>query len=178
VYAAVASKFNKQVQTDKMSSNSRYSFFSFHLRSVLLAGFAFGMIHGAQILFVSFIRDHSLSMKPSALVTVIAFETIQSLVFIIIGVVLAYITSRILQRVLRKAPASRRKVIAVLIGAFLGVLFLPLCAGVSYFSFHEPDSPSYLIRCAEFALPMVAAGVVGSYSFWHFVFHLQPSHQF
>jgi hypothetical protein len=176
VYSAMASKFNKQMQTNKRNSSSWYSFFSYHLRSVLLAGFAFGMTHGAQILFLSFIRDHSLSVKPSALVTVIAFETIQTLVFITIGVVLAYIASCILQRVLSKAPASRRKVIAVLIGAFLGVLFLPLCAAVSYFIFHEPDSPSYLIRCAEFALPMVAAGVVGSYSFWHFVFHLQPSH--
>lgn len=159
-----------KMQPDKMSSNSRHPFFSYHLRAVLIAAMAFGLTHGVQIFILDFVRHPPFDLKPSALIILLLFETIQSLVFITIGVVVAYIPSRILEHVLRDAMAARRPAISVVTGVFLGILFLPLCAGFSYLVAHEIDSPSYLTRCAEYALPMVMAGVFGSYVFWRISF--------
>ena len=97
-----------RMQNGRVSPNSGRPFFYYHLRSVLLAALAFGLTHGGQMLVVGFIRNDSLSLKLSALITVLVFETIQSLVFILIGLVVAYAPSRVLEIVLRKSPASKR----------------------------------------------------------------------
>lgn len=159
-----------RIQTGKMISNSEDSFVSYYVGAVLLAAIVFGVTHGVQILIVGMIKNHSLSFNPSGLIVLSLFEAIQSFVFFVIGVVAAYIPCRALEYVLRNTPTSKRFVISITVGVSLGILFLPLCAGVSYFKFHEADSPSYLARCAEFALPMIIAGMFGSYAFWRFGF--------
>jgi hypothetical protein len=53
-------------------------------------------------------------------------------------------------------------------GVLAGILFLPFCAAVSFFITYEPGAPRYLVRCAEFALPMTVAGAVGGYVFLYY----------
>lgn len=151
-----------------MSPNSEHPFFYYHLRAVLLTALAFGLTHGGQMLVVGFIRDNSLSIKLSALFTTLVFETIQSLVFVVVGLVVSYIPSRILSIALRKSSASKRPLISIATGTLLGILFLPLCASFSFFLLHEPNAPSYTARYAEFALPMIIAGGFGGYGLWRF----------
>jgi hypothetical protein len=56
----------------------------------------------------------------------------------------------------------------VLFGTLMGLLFLPLCASLPFFLFHEQDDPTYFARCTEFGFPMTIAGAIGGYTFWSF----------
>jgi hypothetical protein len=158
------------MRNNYMNSDLQHPFFSRYMRSLLLAALAFGLADGVQILILGFIRNHSLGLVPSALITLILLETIQALVFILVAIGVAYIPSRRLERILRDSPPSRRGAISSMSGVLLGILFLPLCAVVPYFYFHAADEPSYLMRCAEYALPMIIAGLIGSFFLYRFAF--------
>lgn len=153
-----------------MIFNSEDSFASHYVGAILLAAIVFGVTHGVQIFIVGMIRNHSLIFDPSSLIVLSLFEFVQSFVFFVIGIVVAYVPCRVLEYILRNADTSKRFIISMIAGVSLGILFLPLCAGFSYFTFRGVDSPSYLYRCAEFSLPMIIAGIFGSYSYWHFGF--------
>jgi hypothetical protein len=147
-------------------SSSGPPFFAHHFRLILLAALAFGLTHGLQVLVEGFIRNGSLRFNPTGLVTLVSYEAIQSLVFVMVGLFVAYIPSRLVDVVTRNAPPSKQLFLAVLSGVLVGILFLPLCAGVSFSILREPDAPPYLARCAKFALPMIIAGAFGGYGLW------------
>lgn len=141
------------------------NFFYYYSRALLVAAFAFGLTHAAQSLVVSFVNNRSLAVNPTALLVLILYEIMESIVFLIIGLMLAYIPSRIVSDIFKKKN-SRGLLLRVLFGMLMGIVFLPLCASFPFFLFPLPDGPSYLTRCAEFSLPMTIAGALGGYAFW------------
>ena len=146
-----------------MSSNLKCPFLCIYLHVMLMAAIAFGSTHAGVLLVIGFISENSMAVKLSALFMLIIFEAMQSLVFFVLSLVLCYLPVCLLNTILRRFSASKRLLISVITGALLGILFLPLCASVAFFALHESGDPSYLIRCAEFALPMICAGAFGGY---------------
>jgi hypothetical protein len=145
--------------------SDRRQFFYCYSRAMFIAALAFGTIHGVQSLIVAFYNSRSLRFDPTGLLVLVPVEIMDSLVFLIVGLIFAYIPSRIAERVLSERH-SKHLSVHVVSGALIGIFFLPLCASVLFFIFPPPDGPSYLVRCAEFGLPMIIAGVLGGYTFW------------
>lgn len=112
---------------------------------------------------VSIIKNPYGSVDPTSFITLGVFELLQSSVFAAIGGLLVFYPSKFLASMRNnKTPAG---LLNPLSGLLMGVVFLPLCAGLAYSLFHEPDSPSFLGRCAEFMWPMTISGAVGGYMF-------------
>jgi hypothetical protein len=132
-------------------------------RSLFAAAIAFGLVHGGQMFAVSLIKNSRGSVDPTSFITLGVLELLQSSVFAAIGGVLAFYPSKFLASIRNnESPAG---LLNLLSGLLIGVVFLPLCAGLAYSLFHESDSPSFLARCAEFIWPMTISGVVGGYVF-------------
>jgi hypothetical protein len=148
---------------------TRKDFFVPYLHSMLLASIAFGVIRGVYVFVVSIINaitiDNSIGFHLSAMITIIVVTLIQSSFFFIIGILVAYFPSYFFAKYLL-LPRSTHPLSYVLSGMLLGILSLPLCAGVAFLIPYAPDLPGYLARCAEYALPMSVAGAVGGYFFW------------
>jgi hypothetical protein len=104
-------------------------------------------------------------IDPTAFITLAVVGLIESIVFIVIGFFLAYLPSFLISSMVlrRKLPGP---LVAVTLGSIIGLAFLPVCASVAFFPFMDPDDPTYLARCAEFAAPMILSGAVGGYAFW------------
>lgn len=95
------------------------------------------------------------------------FVAIETVVFFPVGWGMAVLPVYGLFRWLGKSRYSG--IWAVAFGAFLGMAFLPVCAGFNVWAFNEPDDPDFLTRCGEFAIAMIAAGAFGGYVFWRSV---------
>lgn len=112
---------------------------------------------------VSLIKHPYGNIDPTSFITLGIYELIQSSAFATIGGLVAFYPSKFLASMRNNmSPAG---LLNPLSGLLMGVVFLPLCAGLAYSLFHEPDSPSFLTRCAEFILPMIISGAVGGYVF-------------
>jgi vacuolar-type H+-ATPase subunit I/STV1 len=148
---------------------TRKDYFVPYLHSMLLASIAFGVIHGVYVFVVGIINaitiDNSIDFHLSWMITLIVVMIIQSSFFFIIGMLVAYFPSYFVAKYLL-LPRSTRPLSCILSGMLLGILSLPLCAGVAFLIPYAPDLPGYLARCAEYALPMIVAGAVGGYFFW------------
>ena len=155
--------------TDFRSFVAKRHFFFNHSRAILIAGVGFGFCHGIQALVADVVSNGVLQVRLSSLATLAALEGVYSIVFIVTALVLALIPSLVLLAIFSNMRSSaRRLIISITMGLLLGMLFLPLCAAVAFFGLYEPSNPSYIARCEEFALPMLTAGVIGSYALLRF----------
>jgi len=130
---------------------------------LLFAAIIFGFVHGAQLLVTDRLKFGHLPIYPSAWFTIIFFEIIQLMVFIIIGLMLIHPISRVFIFLVDRSFGYMQ---FALLGAALGIFFLPLCAAVAFLPLYDPDNPSYWARCVEFFFPMIIAGLFGGYGFW------------
>jgi hypothetical protein len=108
--------------------------------------------------------NNSIHWRVSDLIIVIVLTIIQSSFFFIIGILFAYFPSYFFVKYLLTPRPSHLRTY-VFSGTLMGILSLPLCAGVAYLVPYAPDLPRYLARCAEYALPMATAGAAGGYFF-------------
>jgi hypothetical protein len=134
---------------------------------MLIAAAAFGFTHSLQLLVMAEIHtDYTNEFYLNVLLPLGFLGVIEAAVFYIVGCIVAYLPVRIVVRNLSPLGA-KHPFLYPTIGMLFGVLFLPFCAAFSFYVTHplDPDSPSYLARCAEFALPMTVAGVAGGYLF-------------
>ena len=137
---------------------------------MLFASTAFGLVRGLYMLLVGIINaievDRAIHFRLSGLIIIIFMSIIQSTFFFLIGVLISFFPSYFWMKYLL-VPRSNYLHSHVFSGTLLGVLSLPLCAGVAYLVPYAPDLPSYLARCAEYALPMATAGAAGGYVLWY-----------
>jgi hypothetical protein len=149
---------------NKMTNISYFPFC--YRRAMLLSSFLFGFTHGVVELFFGESNSYDLSkIYLSAVIMLILYELLTSIVFFIIGYLISYFPSLIIFKI-SKRKFEKKPYIYILFGAIMGLVFLPICAAFSYFFLPLPDAPSYLARCAEFVCPMVVAGASGGYAFW------------
>ena len=128
--------------------------------SLLVAAAVFGIVFLAvQILPASLDQLVKLTALTPDLVII-------PVVFLILGWPLAYWPSRFAAYVAERAGQRYSLLIRVLFGALIGLLFVPLCAGIHFMIFHGSDNSSYLARCTLFSLPMVVSGATGGWTFW------------
>jgi hypothetical protein len=157
------------------SLNSRAPFLGCYSPAVIAAATpAFGVAHAAQSLVVGL----PIVRIPADF---LGYELLQAAAFMVFGWELAYIPARILARRIGKTSQNRLP-LCVISGLSLGLLFLPLCAGVAVlvfriFPFLLGAGPTFLARCAEFALPMEVAGAAGGYAFWRRARAMEAGHK-
>jgi hypothetical protein len=132
------------------------------------AAAAFGPIHVIELIIASIPNTDLSNVKLIAFITATFVGILESAVFLLIGLVVAYVPWRLFATsILAQEPS--RLVAFTMSGVLAGILFLPFCAAVSFFITYEPDAPRYLSRCAEFAFPMMVAGAVGGYVFFYYL---------
>ena len=150
-----------------MIKNLKYmrEFHTYYTRAVMWAALGLGVIHAVQALVIGFATNRSIGINPTVFAVLIPYELFQSMIFFLVGWIIAYAPSVFLFNIIRNNYVNRLSVY-VIIGVALGVIFIPLCASVPYFLLKLPDEPDYLTRCAEFSLPMTIAGAIGGYTFW------------
>lgn len=146
-----------------MRTSAKY-FIRFYCRAIAGAATAFGIVHGVERVGAGFINIDGSHINPTALMTLVIMELLQSIIFVIIGFPIAYIPSRFLATLIENKRAGRIFVY-ISSGILVGLLFLPLCASIPFLLFYEQGDPSYFGRCIEFSLPLTIAGALGGYIF-------------
>jgi hypothetical protein len=154
--------FSRLLGLGPQNVNAKRQFRASYSRAILLAGLAFAFIHGCQSLLSG--NGGPPGLDPTAFLVLVPYEFLQFLVFAVVGGLVAYFPSRFLEGLVHDKRLGN--LLYVTAGAVLGLVFLPLCAAFAFFVFPLPDAPSYLARCVEFALPMIAAGALGGYVIW------------
>ena len=165
---------HNKMQIHSESLHLKRSLFRLYCHAIFLAAISFGLAHGCQSLVVDLLRSESFNVVPSAFVTLTFFIVMHSAVFTVAALLLVHPILWILRTALKKLSLHKHHLGCVVIGALIGLFFLPISAYVAFSMLHEIDSPSYLSRCAEFALPMVIAGLVAGHSFWRLI-RMYPS---
>lgn len=134
-----------------------------YLKSVTIASIIFGSSHGIEEFIHGFDMNRISDIKLSAMMVLFVFESVQSIVFFIFCSLLMLIPTKVFLCLYN----TRNVFTYIIAGSIFGVLFLPLCALIANTVLPLPDIPTYFARCVEFFLPMVTAGAVGGYVFWH-----------
>src|SRR5665213_3194507 len=117
-------------------------FYGAYIRALLAASLAFGTAHGTQLFVVSAVESsNNLHVNPTAIFILPIFELPQSIVFFFVFAIFAYVPSIIAIGMLKQGK-SNRVVGYVLCGTFIGLIFLPLCAGVAFVTCLLYTSPS------------------------------------
>ena len=145
-----------------MSPGQRFR--AFYTPSIISAGFAFALVHVAEILRGSFKFNNISNIYISAVITLIIFAFLEIVVFVSIGWPFAYVPSRMLEHFF----GNRRHGVSfcIFVGIAMGLFFLPLCAALAFVVLPPPNGFSYFERCVEFFLPMGVAGASGGYVMW------------
>ena len=132
-----------------------------------MASVVFALAHVFQSLAMGSDAQRAFQIAPAEIFRLTASGLVEGVIFIAVGWPVAYAPVYILNNFLFKMR-RRRLPAYILVGSLLGVMFLPVCAGVPAFVIHWPDNQTYPDACIEFAYPMTFAGMIGGYAFWRF----------
>jgi len=134
-------------------------------RSLFMASIIFVLAHGLQTLAIELTSQGYLQFSEILAPTILFFGFVEGLVYFAVGWPLAYAPVYVVSRL--PSPSGRRALAVFTgVGFTLGLLSLPLCAGVPFLILRSP--PTYSFWCIQYAYPMTFAGVLGGYAFWRF----------
>lgn len=151
-------------QVTQVAAYPKSGFASCYVKALSGAALAFGLTHASQAIAVSVFRDGMAHPHLSAFLSLSFFEVVESLIFLVIGIVIVLIPARVADNYIDRSTAGTVSLFCCL-GALAGMTYLPLCAGISTVILPSADDPTYLQRCLEYLLPMAIAGVTGGYIF-------------
>jgi hypothetical protein len=141
------------------------NFHVYFTRSLFMASVIFVLAHGLQTLAVALAPQNRVPTDEIFSPETLLLGFIEGLVYFVIGWPLAYGPVYVMSR-LPKFFARYGLAVFLLAGLALGLLSLPLGAGLPFLILRSP--PTYLFWCVQYAYPMTFAGVLGGYAFWRF----------
>jgi hypothetical protein len=134
-------------------------------RALFIASVIFVLAHGLQTLAIALAPQNHLPRAEVFTPTMPLLGLAEGLIYFVIGWPLAYGPIYVISR-LPQFSTRRTLIVFLLAGFALGLLSLPLGAGVPFLVLRS--SPTYLFWCVQYAYPMTFAGVLGGYAFWRF----------
>ena len=146
--------------------NIKKKFTKHYSYGMIFASVVFGSTDAMGVILITFINNKEFSINPTAILSLLPFEILQSILFFIIGWPIAYLPCIALV-CLFKRKYPDRVLVYVFCGFAYGILFLPICAILPFLLIPPPDGPDYLARCVKYALPMMIAGAAGGYFFFY-----------
>jgi hypothetical protein len=141
------------------------NFSALFTRALFIASVIFVLAHGLQTIAIELAPQNHLPLGEMFTPTTLLLGLAEGLIYFVIGWPLAYGPIYVISR-LPKFSTRRALVVFLLAGFSLGLLSLPLGAGVPFLVLRSP--PTYLFWCVQYAYPMTFAGVLGGYAFWRF----------